>query len=152
MTRNRIQFECPELLDARLRAYAEKTGLGVSEIIRAAVSDHLDRKDTAEVRSFRASAGITNFSVRGTDLIDAIRSNLRTLGLKSDAGSVAGWRTHSVYAQYEKGILGGKGGVVVTLNASGLPDALGRTTPAKNHVVWIEATPEDLPQPWSLSE
>jgi len=45
--RNRIQFECPEVLDQNLRAYCERTQLGQSEVIRAALTEYLDRRSTA---------------------------------------------------------------------------------------------------------
>ena len=42
--RSRVIFACPESLGARVRRYSEQTGLGMSEIIRAALVEYLDRR------------------------------------------------------------------------------------------------------------
>ena len=42
--RARVIFACPESLGARVRRYSEQTGLGMSEIIRAALVEYLDRR------------------------------------------------------------------------------------------------------------
>ena len=42
--RGRVIFACPESLGARVRRYSEQTGLGMSEIIRAALVEYLDRR------------------------------------------------------------------------------------------------------------
>ena len=46
--RSRVIFACPESLGARVRRYSEQTGLGMSEIIRAALVEYLDRRNEKE--------------------------------------------------------------------------------------------------------
>ena len=46
--RARVIFACPESLGARVRRYSEQTGLGMSEIIRAALVEYLDRRNAQQ--------------------------------------------------------------------------------------------------------
>ena len=43
-SRLRLQFECPPQMEAGLRALSARTGQGLSEIIREAIAEHLERK------------------------------------------------------------------------------------------------------------
>jgi hypothetical protein len=88
----------------------------------------------------------------GNDLADAIQGNFDAIAREAMLGNAAGYTLEAVSAEYRPGILGGKGGVELTIRARGVPLATHDDRPKQSrlHTVWIEAAPADCPEPLNI--
>lgn len=94
----------------------------------------------------------SDVELKGETLDEAIVSHFKTIAAAAKLGNAAGYSLERVEVAYERGILGGKGGAVVTITASGLPLAHKTAGPSKTYTVWIQgATPEDCPELHEIS-
>lgn len=91
--------------------------------------------------------GYSPLRITGGNLISAIENNFDRITKAHRIGNAAGYRLKEVTAEYQKGILGGTGGVVLHITATGmgLAHKPANQTP-KTTEVWIYATLEDLPE------
>lgn len=91
-------------------------------------------------------------TISGETLVEAIESNFGMIGHKLMIGNVAGWRLDKVWMEYQDGILGGKGGVVLTILAYGSDALVNYKTEVapKQSCVWIHAAPEDCPDKYEF--
>lgn len=94
----------------------------------------------------------TETSISGETLVEAIESQFEMIGRKLGIGNVAGWRLDRVTMEYVEGILGGKGGVVLTVSAYGSRALVNYKEEAEPHSksVWIHADREDCPALYSF--
>jgi hypothetical protein len=85
----------------------------------------------------------------GRNAIEAIESNFRLIAEEAGIGSPAGYHLVEVTSTYNQWILGGKGGIEVTITAKGLPLAHrpGEYTPEHTGRALIYADKSDLPEP-----
>jgi len=91
--------------------------------------------------------GYSPFEISGENFIDAIEKNFDHIAKVHRIGNAAGYKLTEVVAEYKKGILGGKGGVVLYISAKGQDLAHKPASPnAQTTEVWIFAKPEDLPE------
>ena len=91
------------------------------------------------------SCGNCDVTLRGKNIIEAIEGNFGIIANEAGIGNAAGYSLISVDSQYKAGILGGQGGVEVSINATGMPLVSGATGPQTRSTVWIHAQPDDLP-------
>lgn len=100
-------------------------------------------------KSYRVhiGGGYNPMGISGENLIDAIEKNFDRIAKAHRIGNVAGYRLEEVTAEYKKGILGGTGGVVLYVTATGMDLAHKPANPTPQTTeIWIFATPEDLPE------
>jgi hypothetical protein len=108
--------------------------------------------------TYHASRGC-DIDLPGDSLADAICSGFSAIARDLGLGNAAGFRLYSVRAEHTRGILGGKGGIVVSIRHSGLPLASGcamhcpsrpgcpHEPPVRRTEAWIEGKPADCPDP-----
>lgn len=97
--------------------------------------------------AMRRSMGNCEINLQGETILQAIEKNFRALAREAHIGNAAGYRLHRVVAEYKPGILGGKGGVEVVIQHTGLDLAHRPADPTiKTSTVWIAAQPDDLPE------
>jgi len=88
----------------------------------------------------------SDYRISGNGLIEAIEAEFPRIANESNIGNAAGYKLVSAKAEYRAGILGGKGGVVLSIEHLGAPLAHRAADPEpKVSEVWIYAAPEDLP-------
>lgn len=98
-------------------------------------------------KTFVVKNSASDYSIEGENLIDAIEKNFEKIARKAYVGNAAGYKLLEVKAEYAKGILGGQGGVCLTIRNAGQRLANGVTGEEKITEVWIFATVDDIPNP-----
>ena len=97
---------------------------------------------------FVAHVGDRKITLRGETLVDAIENGMSGLAQSSGLGNVAGIAYDSASVRWEDGILGGKGGAVLSITAHG-SDNLVNYDPYEDKpqtkTVRIEAAKENVP-------
>lgn len=95
--------------------------------------------------------GTSDSTLRGDTLAQAIENNIAQLHHASSLGNAAGYILLGVYAQYVDGILGGKGGVEITVDHAGSRLANERFNMQPRSVqantYWLYAEKDDCPEP-----
>ena len=87
----------------------------------------------------------SDFRISGETLVEAIEAEFPRIANEANIGNAAGYKLVSVKAEYRSGILGGKGGVVLSIEHLGAPLAHREADPEPNvSEVWIYASQEDL--------
>jgi hypothetical protein len=87
--------------------------------------------------------------IKGETLTDTICSNWKTLAIAAGLDTKPGYNLVKVTAEYNKGILGGKGGIELAIDYR--THYLDTVNPAVNHAcVWVHATPDDCPEPINI--
>lgn len=87
--------------------------------------------------------------ISGESLVEAIEKNFKKIVSPLSLGNIAGYELEQVSAEYKEGILGGKGGVELTIVSHGSDALLDYNTendPPKTTKIWIEASKADLPK------
>jgi len=98
-----------------------------------------------------AGLGVTA-TIDGPSLKEAITRNFQAVAqvasLSGPLGNAAGYVLDDVRAQYTPGILGGRGGVEITILSHGMD--LAHRLASINQIcstVWVYADPSDMPHP-----
>lgn len=103
---------------------------------------------TFSLYRFGGSCPIT---LPGDNIVDAVEGNFPLIAREARVGNVAGYQLHRVRLEYRPEIIGGKGGVEVRIEATGLDLAHKPASPEiQTSRAWINARPEDLPNPVEL--
>ena len=93
------------------------------------------------------SGGSCDVVLNGNDILSAIEGNFKTIAGEARMGNAAGYKLISATVESKSGVLGGKGGVEITLKHRGQDLA---HKPASETVstsmVWIHAEEKDLPE------
>jgi hypothetical protein len=92
--------------------------------------------------------GSCNLRMSGNNFVDAVEKNFDSHIAKAalGLGNPAGYRLHKVVAEYKLGILGGKGGIEITIDHSGLDLAHEPASPnIYRSKVWVYGSSNDLP-------
>lgn len=101
------------------------------------------------MKTFEVSRGsLDKVAISGESLVQAAEDYFDKISSLTGLGNVAGMVFEKAWMIYEEGILGGKGGVALHIVAHGSDALIGydaTNDPAKEAVLWIDATREDLP-------
>lgn len=93
-------------------------------------------------------SGASDFFIEGVDLKDAIENNFQTLAKEMKIGNAAGYQLDKVAMEYKPDILGGQGGVELSVIAHG-SDLLVNYDPYKDEpktsTIWIYAKKKEVP-------
>lgn len=93
-------------------------------------------------------------AIESDTIVDAVNKVFPNIREYANIGNVAGFALDRVWLDYSPSILYGKGGAILHILAHGADSAIGydaTNDPPKEITLWIEATPEDLPEPYEFT-
>lgn len=108
------------------------------------------------MKSFRLhrSMGSCPVPIDGETIVEAVEKVFPNINKYASIGNVAGVSYDRVWLDYSPSILGGKGGAVLHILSHGSDASIdydATNDPAKETTLWIEATPDDLPEPYEFT-
>ena len=122
------------------------------EIFRFFFGQTAGKGEIMKTYSMHRAGGACNVTLQGDNIIEAIERNFGLIVREADIGNAAGYSLISVTSKYRPEILGGKGGVDVTIESIGRPLCHNSCTdPHTTRHIWLEADSEDLPTPYNHS-